>query len=753
VAAAVTGLARTVVPARVIPWAKANKAGLIFVPIFAVLVLLATSGRSHSGQYLTQLFFASLDTGPVAALSGVGLVLTYNATGVFNFAQGGVATVCAFAYYELVVRNSVPNVVGAVLAIGVLCPLIGLAMERVVFRPLQRRSASTSEKLVANLGALVLLLAIPGLVFGQSVQTDATTLFPSGPFTFFGHKVEVAGAQLAWSAAGSLLSVLVVAAGLTVLLRFTRLGLQVRAVVDRRGLAELAAVNANRVSAVAWVLGCTFAGLVGVLYAPVRGLTPYGVTLTVLETIAVAAVARLRGIPTAVVGGLLLGFVQSYLQVFQSPAWPDWLSWLPDLPQTISTNIFVIALVAVLLIFRSLDEVGTVGSQGSLVTFAVGRVGRNALVVPLAGGVIALLVPLLLNGSSLGTFTLMIGYAIAFLGIVAITGFSGHISLATVAFAGLGAYISVRLSNGYLPDIPFVPVPDTAVLPHVPVILSTLLAGLLVIPLGVIVGFPALRRKGLILGLITLAFAQLADRFIFNNADAVTRGTKPVRRPELLGIDLTGDLAFAYYGLVVLGLCLLLTRNLRSGTLGRVLGAMRDSENGSVSVGISLRRYKLFIFGASAFLGGVGGAIISQSTQSLAYDDQTFNPLIGLFWFTAVVVAGLSYPSGAILASVLFVGIDKVSGQNGLSTLVIGLLALVVGFFPGGLVGQLSKRSRSGAFTRGLEKAYATAQAEGEFTRRLNEGDTTAIDPRTGEPPPGYVPSDQARRLFSGTHR
>jgi branched-chain amino acid transport system permease protein len=227
------------------------------------------------------------------------------------------------------------------------------------------------------------------------------------------------------------------------------------------------------------------------------------------------------------------------------------------------------------------------------------------------------------------------------------------------------------------------------------VLIAMLLGGLIAMAVGFLVGYPALRRRGLFLGLVTLSVALLADRFVFESAQFAggVNGLQ-VHRPALFGIDLSGDTAFYFYELVIVGLMLLLARNLRSGRLGRALAAMRDSEAGAKAVGIDLRSYKLFIFSVSAFMAGIGGAMLSQQSQSFSFI--TFQPLVSLFWFAAVVVAGVTSVYGAVVAGVLYVALDILVGTDGASQALIGLTALVLGVLPGrsllGVARHISER-------------------------------------------------------------
>jgi branched-chain amino acid transport system permease protein len=355
-----------------------------------------------------------------------------------------------------------------------------------------------------------------------------------------------------------------------------------------------------------------------------------------------------------------------------------------------------LALIAFLLIYRTLDEAGSAGT-GGLVTAAFGRSQKRKASTTFWGGLFVLaglvIIPLVLHGANLATAGEVVAFAVTFLSIVAITGYSGHISLATSAFAGLGGYVTARLTQGHLP------LPVGTSIGHPPVIVAMLIGGLLMVPVGVVVGYPALRRKGLILGLITLAFAILTNAFVFQSQGwFLGNSSSSIPRPHLFGLSLTSDRRFLYFELVVLGLVLLLVRNLRSGVLGRILGAMRDSEKGAVSVGISLRRYKLLIFGASSFIAAIGGSLIAQQQQTLNLQPSgPLSPLAGLYWFGAVVVFGLSYRTSAIAAATLFVAFDVLVGKDQASLIVIGLIALFIGYLPGGVIGTFLRWFRGDA--------------------------------------------------------
>jgi branched-chain amino acid transport system permease protein len=522
---------------------------------------------------------------------------------------------------------------------------------------------------------------------------------------------------------GLLVTVLVMAVLLYVLLRRTFLGTSIRAVVDRRELAELAAINANRVSQVAWILGCTLAAVTG-LIIPQGVLEPQKIIFFGIEAFSVAVVAKLTSIPRAILFGLLvLGVTASLLDIFE----PFGLTGgAAETYQAIVTNLSVIVLFGALVLFRKLDEVGETGTTGQGLVGSFGRrqVSGAGLVAPALLTIVALWVPFFLGSADLRLAQVVMALIVIFVSIVCITGYSGHLTLGQASIAGLGAFFSARAANGL--DIG----PLTI---DLPVLLAMLFGAGVALLAGLAAGYPAMRRKGLFLGLTTLGLALIIDRFVFNaQLFAGGPGGLEVHRPAIFGIDLRGDRAFYYFEMVVVLLVLVLAYNLRSGRLGRVLGAMRDSETAAQSVGIGLRRAKLFVFAVSSAMAGIGGALLTQSEEN--WDTTTFNPIFGLFWFVVVVVCGIGDVRGAILAAVLYVLIPRqldlpISSAIGL----FGIAALFLGRMPGGLVGQLGR-------------IKPTMQA------KLAEQYRRARQPKPEAPAPP-VPTDFAERILTEAGR
>ena len=674
-------------------------------------------------MFWVRLVLAGIATGCVYSLAGMGVVLTYKATGIFNFAHGAIAMIVAYVLWQLNHEWHWSLAIAAPFVLLVVGPGIGLLLERLVFRPLQRRRASTSEKLVATLGVFLICLGAAYAIWTGTTREGPHLI--SSRAIDFGNDLYMGIDQLV-----EVVLVGVVSVGLWLMFRFTHIGTEIRAVVDRRELSELSAVNADRVSALAWAMGTGLAGLTGVLLAQrAGGLDPFHLTLLVIESFSIVVVARLVSLPVAVAAGiLLLGVLQSLLTRFNPHVVPV-LHW--HLPTGITSaigelkpNLSVLILFGALVFFRTLDEVGEDSGRSGLVSRALG--GRRDQAVPTAalvvgGAVVAIAVPFVMSANNMTYAHQTLAYIIVFASIVCVTGFSGHITLGQAAFAGFGAFVSSRVINQW--DLPVIP--------------AMLIGGLGATVLGIITGYPALRRRGVFLGLTTLAIGVLAYSFVFtSNTFAGGPGGLDAPRPSLFGLSLAGDRAFYFFELVCVGLMLLLARNLKSGRLGRVLAAVRDSEVAARSVGIDLRAYKLFIFGASAFMAGIGGALLSQEVRAFSFF--TFDPFSSLRWFMVVIVAGVGSLSGAVIGAIAFVGLSAVFKTQGASELIIAVLALGIGYLPGGSISGLLSRAAAWLRTpRSLLREYASPPRPA--TTVTGDGN-------------GLVPSEFARRVLEDAH-
>ncbi|MET9428142.1 ATP-binding cassette domain-containing protein [Streptomyces sp. NPDC003036] len=576
-----------------------------------------------------ELFLAGLAVGGAAALTGIGLIVTYRATGVLNLAHGAVAMVCAYVLRQLVVEWGWPVPLAACVTLLLVGPGIGLVLDRVVFRPAAVLGSDPATTLVASIGVFVLLVGAAALMWGGGARDDAPVLLGDDPWLHLGAAV--------------LLAVAVGAAT-----RWTRLGRELRAVVDNRELAALGGIDTDRMSAVGWAFGSFTAGLTGVLLAPYVRLDPYGLPLLVVEVIAVAVVARMRSLPVAVLTALAVGVGQAQLTRFHP------VGWSGPLVQAVATNLFVVALLVAALALPG------VGARDALPRAST----AGARVPPGVWGVAAVLflLPLGFAGTDLHTAIQVPALAVILLSLVVVTGRGGQISLGQAAYAGLGALFTALLAAGRFPG-----------LPRLPELTALVVAVVLVAPLGLLTGWPAIRRRGLTLALATLAVGVAVSRFVFAQPYA-TAGLAPARPAGF-----ASDRAYYALELVLLASALLLVAAMRRGRTGRALAALRDHEAGASAAGVPAGALKVLAFVAGAALAALGGGLLGMGLR--AFDPAAYDPVRGLLWFAAVLVLGADSLLSPLAAAALLVGLDA-GARGGAAAALIGLLAALTSRVP-----------------------------------------------------------------------
>ncbi|WP_030370907.1 ABC transporter permease subunit [Streptomyces rimosus] len=584
------------------------------------------------------LTLAGLAVGSAAALTGIGLIVTYRATGVLNFAHGAVAMVCAYVLRQLAVGWNWPLPLAAAVTLLLVAPGIGLALDRAAFRPLAVSGAGPARTLVASLGVFVLLVGGAGLLWGPGARADAPALLPDDPWVQLGTAVTLA-------------------AGVAAVTRWTRFGRELRAVVDNRPLAVLGGIDADRVAAAGWAFGSFTAGLTGILLAPLLRLDPYGLPLLVMEVMAVAVAAGLRSLPVAVAVALGIGVAQSQLTRLHPGG------SLEPLVQAVGANLFVVALLVAAPALRGLGSARTAAAASDGAALRTGPLPDHDGRAWLVCGILFLL-PLGFAGGDLRTAVQVPALGVVLLSLVVVTGRGGQISLGQAAYAGLGALFTALLAAGRFPGVP-----------AVPGLLALLLAVLLTAPLGLLTGRPALRGHGLATALATLAFGVAVSRFVFDQPYATAGLT--LDRPA----GFTADRAYYVLELALLGLALLAVTALRRGRTGRALAAMRDHEPGAAASGVPVPALKLAAFVVGAALAALGGGMLGMALRT--FDATSYDPVRGLLWFAAVIVLGADSLLGALTAAVLLVGLDA-GAAGGAAAAVIGVLAVLAGRLPHG---------------------------------------------------------------------
>ena len=301
-------------------------------------------------------------------------------------------------------------------------------------------------------------------------------------------------------------------------------------------------------------------------------------------------------------------------------------------------------------------------------------------------GLLLLGAPWLVSEYWLAQLTFVLIYSVVGLGLMLLAGFTGLFSLGHAAFLGVGAYTQAVLTHH---GAPF------------PVALAG--AAALSALVGVVVGLPALRVKGIYLGMATLAFGFIVEE-VFARWESVTGGNAGthIGAPDLFGWKVGSGEGFYFLCLVITVLCTLAILNLLRAPTGRAFVAIRDSEISAQSMGIHLARYKTLSFALSAALAGIGGALYAHKLQFISPDQ--FNILQSIDLLLMVVIGGLGSVHGAFLGAIFLITMPQaialtkdhlpaVIGQApGLQAVVYGavLIAFVL-FEPMGLYGRWLK--------------------------------------------------------------
>jgi len=607
-------------------------------------------------------------SGAIFAIMASGIVLTYETTGIFNFGHGAVAFATAFLFWELHTGGHWPLVPAAIVSILIFAPLLGLALNRIMLRRLA--AAPVYARIVGTIG---LLVALPNLALWLLEQIDArgghlpTTvqvltvpgLGPTPPHTWHLMKGLVLDSDQLFTFGAAAIAAL----GLWVVLRRTRLGLLMRADVDKRELAMLRGVNTSQVSAVTWVLTMILAGLGGCLLGPLYGMSDITYTFVVLGALAAIVFAGLRSLPLAFIGGLLLGVVQNMVAGYGNSFIPGFLLNLSGFRTAIPFILTFIGLIV--LASRRRRTSGTVAREMPTPDPRRGLPQwRRALpwTIAISAGVIY---TVLFSGTYWSSqIALGLVLAIVFLSFVVVTGIGGMVSLAQASFVTTGAFATgYALKHHYGSDIPLLVAHG-----HLNFMIATLFGAAVTMLAGVIIALPVRRLGALELALATLSIAFIADEILFF-INSIRNGSDGyfVNPPVFGPFHFSDPKSLAILLLLVFGLLTLIVVNLQRSASGRAVFAARSSDVAARTSGLSPDRAKIAVFAVSAGIAGVGGAF--YAVVATPFSNTTTPSFTGLVWLAVVVTWGVRRPAGALMAGLSYgLGaalLTKITGHSG----------------------------------------------------------------------------------------
>ena len=381
--------------------------------------------------------------GAVYGILAIGLVVTYNTTGVFNFAQGAVGMVAAFSYWQLWQDWHWPFLVAIAVIVLVEAPLLAVAVEYVLFRRIH--GATVERSLMVSLGLLVILLGVATIFWSSpDVVRSVPSYFTQADGTVLSVRLFGAdGVTLQYQQIMIVIVTAVVGVGLAVFLRRFRLGVAMRAVVDDPDLVAMAGAKPHRMSQMGWILGFMLAALAGVLVAPLlgqTGLTSTQLTLLALNGFAAAVIGRLRSLPMTFVGALFLGLVTYYAQGYL----PGHIN--AGLASVLVEVIPVVVLFIVLLVIPA----ARLAPAGRLAVRPVPRVvtARQSVAGALLLVAGAILLAAVVGATALATLSQGLALGIVGLSLVLLAGFAGQVSLCQLTFMGIGAFTMGKAFGG-----------------------------------------------------------------------------------------------------------------------------------------------------------------------------------------------------------------------------------------------------------------------------------------------------------------
>lgn len=544
----------------------------------------------------------------------LGINVVFRASRVVNFSHAATAVAAAYLYHDLAEVVPTPIAVAGGMGLGL---AIGLGTELGVIRPL--RNASSLTRAIATIGILICVQSILFIRYGTTA-TVVTQWMPTD-------LLAIGGITIAADRVITLAISLVLTAGLYLVYRRTSFGLASTALsVNPRALAALGKWRPASVSTINWVLAGGLAAFAGILFAPLTVLSPTLCVVLVVPILSAALLGNLSSFWLTFAGGVGIGVAQALITRL-------------DLFQGASDLIPLVVIAAVLAI------------RGS----SLPRRGEDAEVLPVIGsgripwvavGVLTAimvgLVQFALTPEWVSAITAGLVAATVLLSLVIVTGYAGQLSLAAYSLAGVSALVAgqlvVSLGWSFLP--------------------ASLVGVVATIPVGLLIGLPAVRTRGTSLAIITLGFAVAMQTVIFNNP-AISGGFSglSVGNIELFGFPIGGAFQPRAYGtlvIIVFVLTALAVLRLRRSAVGRRMVAVRGNERAAASLGISVARTKLYAFTVSAIVAGIGGILVAFSNFAITLGNPggRFDPFASITAIAQVTVGGLGFVSGAILGTI-----------------------------------------------------------------------------------------------------
>jgi ABC-type branched-subunit amino acid transport system ATPase component/branched-subunit amino acid ABC-type transport system permease component len=557
-----------------------------------------------------------LTFGAIYGLAATGISLTYKISGILNFAQGALAIVAVDAYIYLTINRGYSWQVATFVSVFVVGAAVGLAFEllaRVLIR------AAPALRVAATVGVLLAIQGGAALIGPHLIGSTPHFSLPPFPAT----TVDIAGVKVGEDQLiimGVSLAMMVALFGF---LRFSRVGLALRAVVDNPDLVDCCGRSPRALRRLAWIIGVVFAGASGVLLAlaPTFGPDSSLISRIMIPAFAAAALGFFTSLPLSYVGGLVIGVAASVLTRYLT------VGWLLSVPAAVPVLVLFVALLVTPA--RRLTE----RWGAALVGIRPPRRPSRTL----AGSTLVLFVFLLFvpawAGFGVNVYTTGLVYVVLFLSLGMLVRTSGQVSLCHLGLAAVGATTFAHLSGEA----------------GLPWLLGLLGACVVTAAVGVVVALTAIRLSGVFLALATLAFGYILQQFFYGKSFMFGATINiPTPRPSFA----SSDDRFYYVVLVMVLAAAVLAVGIDRTRLGRLLRGMSDSPLTLESQGTTLSVTKLVVFALSASMAGMAGALLA-SLNNVA-SPNAFNADGSLVLVAVLFVLPIAEPWYAVAAALAY---------------------------------------------------------------------------------------------------
>jgi branched-chain amino acid transport system permease protein len=612
------------------------------------------------------------------ALIALGIALIYRANRIINFAQGDLgqvpATLGALMVITLSVNYFVAFTTGLVAAI-----VLGVVVETLIIRRFFR--APRLILTVATIGLSQVLIG-GGLFLAEAFGQDFQTNRLDAPFTV---RFQVGSTIFNGNDVIAMVTIPIAFIALATWLRLSNIGVAVRGSAERADRAATLGIPVRRLHTIVWTVATVLAFLGMWLRAGAVGL-PFGTVLGptfLLLALGAVVIGRMERFGIIAAAAIALGILDKAItfQPENNPAFND-------------AVLFLVILGALLVTRR--PSPGRVGADQVSTWQAAREVRpiprelkglpevRMARWVLLAGvGAFLVTLPLWLDESRINLAAIIVIFGIIGVSLVVLTGWAGQVSLGQMGFAGVGAAVGGWVTYYTETDLA----------------LALLAGGAAGALAAIVVGYPALRRRGLTLAVSTLAFALFVSSFLLNQELFGENGEPPLffpgqwlpgfridRLPVFGRFDIETETRFYFLCLIVLGLAIIVVRGVRRSRTGRVLIAIRENDSAARSFGIHTTRTTLACFALSGFIAAVAGVLlVHQQTGLQVGAGNLYLPQESLRVFSMVVIGGLGSLPGVLLGAAYVWGTQYfLPGQWSFLATGAGLL-LILMVLPGGL--------------------------------------------------------------------